>query len=159
MGVMTYEEWLDSIPPEFTDDPLWRMEVYRLAVFSSDLAWQDVSKMMKDRRTIKIADQLYRAVGSIGANISEGYSRRSDRDQARLYEYALGSAREARGWYRQGRHVLSEDVATHRIRLLTQIIRLLMRIIPARRGSKLREGEPSYAVDAGDLLSNPPIPT
>jgi len=159
MDVTTYEAWLDSVSSEFTDDPLWRMEVYRLGVFASDLAWHDVSKLMKDRCTLRIADQLYRAVGSIGANISEGYSRRSGRDQARFYEYALGSAREARGWYRQARHVLSENVTTHRIRLLTQIIRLLMKIIPAKRGSRLREGEASYTVDIGDLLNNPPMPT
>ena len=48
---MTYEEWLASVPVELTDDPLWRMEVYRLALFASDLAWYDVSKLVKDRRT------------------------------------------------------------------------------------------------------------
>lgn len=99
---MTYEEWLTSVPAEFTQDPLWRMEVYRLAVFAGDLAWRDVSRLAKDRRTVSLANQLFRAVGSTGANIAEGYSRRSGKDQARMYEYALGSAREARGWYRQG---------------------------------------------------------
>ena len=29
---MNYNDWLASIAPEFTDDPLWRMEVYRFAV-------------------------------------------------------------------------------------------------------------------------------
>ena len=96
---MTFDEWLASMPPELTQDPLWRMEVYRLAVFAGDLAWQDVSRLIKDRRTVRVADQLYRAVGSICANNAEGYSRRSGTDQARFYEYALGSAREARGWY------------------------------------------------------------
>jgi four helix bundle protein len=156
---MTYEEWLDSVPPEFTSDPLWRMEVYRLAVFASELAWHDVTKMVKDRRTVSLADQLYRAVGSIGANIAEGYSRRSGKDQARFYEYALGSAREARGWYRQGRHVVSESVATHRVKLLSQIARLLLTIIPAERGYKMKEGESSYDVGDADLLSDPPLPT
>jgi four helix bundle protein len=134
------------------------MEVYRLAVFTADLAWCDVSKLAKDRRMVGLADQLYRAVGSIGANIAEGYSRRSGRDQARFYEYALGSAREARGWYRQGRHVLSGAVATHRTQLLTQIIRLLLTIIPAERGYKLREEQAPYDVDTIALLDNPPMP-
>jgi four helix bundle protein len=156
---MNYEEWLDSVPPEFTSDPLWRMAVYRLAVFAGDLAWHDVTKMTKDRRTVSLADQLYRAVGSVGANIAEGYSRRSGRDQARFYEYALGSAREARGWYHQGRHVLSEDVTAHRIKLLAQIARLLLTIIPAERGYKLKEEEPSYDVDTTDLLGDSPLPT
>ena len=155
---MTYEEWLTSVPAEFTQDPLWRMEVYRLAVFAGDLAWRDVSRLAKDRRTVSLANQLFRAVGSTGANIAEGYSRRSGKDQARMYEYALGSAREARGWYRQGRHVLSEAVTTHRTKLLTQIIRLLLTIIPAERGHKLREEPTPYDVDATDLLDNPPMP-
>ncbi|MFN8404533.1 MAG: four helix bundle protein [Anaerolineales bacterium] len=38
----------------------------------------------------------YEAVGSVGANISEGYSRSSGKDRARFYEYALGPARESR---------------------------------------------------------------
>ena len=155
---MTYDEWLASVPPEFTQDPLWRMQVYRLAVFASDLAWQDVSKLIKDRRTVSLADQLFRAVGSTGANIAEGYGRRSGKDQARFYEYALGSAREARGWYRQGRYVLSEAVATHRISLLTQIARLLLTIIPAERGYKLREETTPYYTHFTDLLNNPPKP-
>jgi four helix bundle protein len=155
---MTYNEWLASVPPELTNDPLWRMEVYRLAVFAGDLAWHDVSKLVEDKRTISLSDQLYRAIGSVSANIAEGYSRRSGKDQARFYEYALGSAREARGWYYQGRHVLSEAVATHRIKLLTRIIRLLLTIIPAERGYKLKEEQASYDVDLIDLLDNIPMP-
>jgi len=155
---MTYNEWLASVPPELTNDPLWRMEVYRLAVFASDLAWHDVSKLAEDKRTVSLSDQLYRAIGSVSANIAEGYSRRSGKDQARFYEYALGSAREARGWYYQGRHVLSETVTTHRIKLLTQIIRLLLTIIPAERGYKLKEERASYDVDLTDLLNNIPMP-
>jgi len=155
---MTFDEWLASVPPELTQDPLWRMEVYRLAVFAGDLAWQDVSRLIKDRRTVRVADQLYRAVGSIGANIAEGYSRRSGKDQARFYKYALGSAREASGWYYQARHILSGAVATHRIKLLTQIARLLLTIIPAERGYKLREDPAHYDIDEDivELLDNPP---
>ena len=155
---MTYNEWLASVPPELTNDPLWRMEVYRLAVFAGDLAWHDVSKLAGDKRTVSLSDQLYRAIGSVGANFAEGYSRRSGKDQARFYEYALGSAREARGWYYQGRHILSEAVATHRIKLLTRIIRLLLTIIPAERGYKLKEEQASYDVDLTDLLDNIPMP-
>lgn len=153
---MTYEEWLSSVPEDLTNDPLWRMEVYRLAVFAADLAWHDTSTLAKDKRTVGLSDQLYRAVGSIGANIAEGYSRRSGKDQARFYEYALGSAREARGWYHQGRRVISETVATHRLKLLTGIIRLLLTIIPAERGYKLKEECVSYDVGLTDLLDNPP---
>jgi four helix bundle protein len=134
------------------------MKVYRLAVFACDLAWHDVSKLIRDKRTISLADQLYRAVGSISANIAEGYSRRSGKDQARFYEYSLGSAREARGWYYQSRHILSEAVATHRTKLLTQIVRLLLTVIPAERGCKMAEERAFYEANGTDLLDNPPMP-
>src|ERR1043165_2427044 len=123
---MTYKEWLQSVPECLTNDFLWRIEAYRFALFASDLAWSDVTKLGQDRRTLSLADQLYRAVGSIGANLAEGYSRRSGKDQARMHEYALGSAREARDWYYKGRHVLPDRVAAHRMDLLTSIIRLLL---------------------------------
>jgi len=155
---MTYEEWLATVPSELTNDPLWRMEVYRLAVFAADLAWHDVSKLAQDRRTLSLADQLYKAVGSIGANIAEGYSHRSGKDQARFYEYSLGSTREGRIWYYQARHILAETVATHRLKLLTKIARLLLTIIPAERGYKLAEDRAAYEASPEDLLDNPPLP-
>jgi four helix bundle protein len=155
---MTFEEWLASVPVEITDDALWRMEVYRLALFASDLAWHDVSRLVQDKRTISLSDQLYEAVGSISANIAEGYSRSSGKDEARFYEYSLGSAREARTWYFQGRHVLGATVTLHRIRLLTQIIRLLRTIMPAERRRKLAEERVTYGINIADLLDNPPMP-
>mgnify|MGYP001059410718 CR=1 FL=1 len=82
---MNYEEWLAAAPPELTKGPFWRMKVYRLGLFAGDLAWRDVSVLTQDRRTVSLADQLYRAVGSIGANIAEGYSRQSGKDQARTW--------------------------------------------------------------------------
>src|SRR5580698_9222512 len=141
---MTYDDWLKSVPTEISDDPLWRMEVYRFSLFAVDLAWHDVSKLIKDNRTISLADQLNRAVGSISANIAEGYSRQSGKDQARFYEYALGSARETRNWYYQARQILTETVSAHRIQLMTQVIRLLLSIIPSQRGSKLEEESVAY---------------
>jgi four helix bundle protein len=101
---------------------------------------------------------LFRAVGSVAANVAEGYSRRSGKDQARFYEYALGSAREARGWYYQGRHILPEAVSTHRRQLLTEIIRLLLTIVSATRGTKLKEEPAPYETGIQSLLDNPPMP-
>ncbi len=95
----TYKSWMDNIPSEITDDALWRMEVYRIALFMGDIAWADICKLAKDRKMLSVSDQQYRSVGSISANIAEGYSKASQKDQARFYEYSLGSAREARDWY------------------------------------------------------------
>jgi four helix bundle protein len=151
---MNYTEWLTTVPTEITGDPLWRMEVYRLALFVSDIAWPDACRLMRNHSTIGLSDQLYRATGSISANIAEGYRRQSGKDQARFYEYALGSARESRTWYHQGRHILAENVTLHRIKLLTSIIRLLLTIIPNERGYKLSEPREPYGVDPTDLLNN-----
>jgi len=92
-----------------------------------------VTKLVDDKRTVALADQLYRALGAISANIAEGYSRSSGRDRARFFEYARGSAREACDWYYKARHSLEEAVITHRLELLTEMIRLLIKTIPGER--------------------------
>ena len=155
---MKFGEWLEGVPEELTGDPLWRMEAYRLAVFAGDLAWSDVSRLVKDGRTRGLADQLFRAIGSVAANIAEGYSKSSHKDQARFYEYALGSAREARTWYYQGRRVLPEAVLAHRMDLLTQIIRLLLATVHSTRGRKLYEQPADYTASVSALVDDPPMP-
>ncbi|RMF35469.1 MAG: four helix bundle protein [Chloroflexi bacterium] len=120
------------------------MQAYRRALFLGDLGWRDVTRLMGDRRTRALADQLYRAVGSISANLAEGYSRGTGRDRARFYEYALGSARESRDWYFKARYVLGDEILEHRLTLLSEIIRLLLTMIPQQRGRLLREAEITY---------------
>lgn len=156
---MNYEEWLAGVPKSITNDPLWRNEVYRLALFLGDLAWHDVSKLVKDRRTRSLADQLYRASGSISANICEGYSRASRKDQARFYEYALGSARESRDWYFKARNVLGATVFKHRVKLLVQIIRQLLTMVPTYRNRRIEEDPVTYEFEPVDqLLNTVPLP-
>jgi four helix bundle protein len=155
--LMKYDEWLQAVPTELSEDPLWRNEAYRLAVFAGDIAWADVTKLAQDNRTRSLSDQLFRAVGSVGANIAEGYSRSSGKDEARVLEYALGSAREARNWYYQSRYLLTDTVALHRIRLLTHIIRLLLTMIPRERGRRMAEAQAGYEAIA-TLLDDPPMP-
>ena len=99
---MTYDDWEAGVPSEFKEDTLWRVEAYRLGLFLSDLAWQDVTRLVQDRRTWGIADQLYRAAGNVSSNVGEGYSRCTGKDRARFYEYALGSTRETRDLVLQG---------------------------------------------------------
>lgn len=96
---MNFVEWSETMPSEIRDDVLWTVKACQLAMFAADIAWPDATKLLGDQRTKDFSDQLYRAAGSLSANIGEGYSRRSGRDRARFYEYALGSAREARDWY------------------------------------------------------------
>ena len=149
---MNYAEWLKIVPEEIRGDPLWRQEAYRLALFAADLGWSDTTKLFRDGRTVKLAAQLLNAVGSVAANISEGYSRGHGKDRARFYEYALGSARESRTWYFDARHVLGDCVANHRVQLHTQIIRLLLSMLPGTRGFSLHEDSSPSAVMIEDDL-------
>jgi len=141
---MHYEEWERAVPRAITGDILWKVQVYRLGLFAADIGWSDVTTLAQDRRTQGLSSQLYQALGSISANIAEGYSRASGKDRARFYEYALGSAMEARDWYYKGRHVLDEQVIAHRIDLIAQIIRLLLVMIPDQRSHYLKEDSESY---------------
>jgi four helix bundle protein len=156
---MNFDEWLKAVPSEITDDALWQMTLYRQALFLGEVAWLDASTLMQDQRTLRVADQLYRAVGSISANIAEGYSKASGKDQARFYEYALGSAREARDWYYKSRHVLGEEIALHRMRLTVHIIRQLLKLVPEHRGRRLSEETADYEIHSVErLLANIPLP-
>jgi four helix bundle protein len=107
----------------------------------------DVTSLAQDRRTRALSDQLYRALSSTSANIAEGYSRGTGKDRARFYEYALGSARESRDWYYKGRHVLDDAVIEHRLSLQTQIIRLLLKMVPDQRQRAMREESSPYEVE------------
>ena len=156
---MNYDDWVKTLPPEITGDSLWKVEAYRLSLFLSEICWHDISKLIEDRRMRGLSDQLYRAVGSISANIAEGYSKSTGRDRARFYEYALGSARESRDWYYKAHHILSEEVLKHRMSLTTQIIRLLIRMVPQQRNSKgIREGQVPYEPSNTKDIENAPMP-
>ena len=71
-NVMNYAEWEKRVPDVIREDLLWKMKVYRLSLFLSDICWEDVSKLAKDTRTKSLSNQLYRSVGSIAANLEEG---------------------------------------------------------------------------------------
>ena len=142
-----YEEWEEGIPDAIRTDSLWRMRAYRLALFLGDLGRHDVTKLTQDRRTLALSDQLYRALGSISANLAEGYSRGTRKDRARFYEYALGSARESRDWYWKARHILGHTVVDHHLQLLTEIIRLLLTMVSQQHGRTLREERILYDAD------------
>jgi four helix bundle protein len=152
---MNFDEWARTVPKEITDDALWNVRAYRLALFAADIGWKDVTTLFSDRRTIALANQLYDAIGSIGANISEGYSRSSGKDRARFYEYSLGSARESRTWYFDGRHILRDSVANHRLRLMTELIRLLLTMVPDQRTKSFHEDVVPYVVHPGESREEP----
>ncbi len=132
-AMLTFDEWERSSVARMREDPVWRMQVYRRACYAVERAWPDAEALAARRTTRKIASQLFYAVGSVGGNVVEGYSRSTGRDRARFYEYALGSAREARHWYRSGAAVLHAERASAAIETLNKIIYLLLRMIPRER--------------------------
>ncbi|MFL5560725.1 MAG: four helix bundle protein [Gemmatimonadaceae bacterium] len=111
---------------------LARVSAYGLAVAVTEHAWDDASAMRKEPLLVEIAAQLLRSAGSIGANIAEGYSRRSARDRIRYYEYALGSAAETEAWYQSARRALPA-IFDERIARLTSVRRLLLTMIRNER--------------------------
>ena len=104
-----------------SDDPLSRMAAYRLARELLKECWPDCEKTKHDAATIKLSGQLYAAVGSIAANLAEGYSRSSGKDRARIFEYALGSVRESMTWYYAAEPVLGNNIVNERLDKLEQI--------------------------------------
>ncbi len=149
---MTYEEWVRDLPEEITGDSLWKMQAYRIALFCVDLGWSDSVKLAHNHSMIGLSDQLYRSLGSISANIAEGYSRGTSRDRAHFYEYALGSARESRTWYFLARRALGNNVISHRLSLVTYLIRSLLKIIPQQRGYRTRESPDVYKISQINMV-------
>lgn len=124
--------------PAIRGDSLWRMTAYRYATYLGDIAWFDATVLEKRLITRALGAQICRAVGSIAANIADGYGRGSGRDRVRLYEYALSSARESASWYHSARHALGDDLARTRLELLQRVCRLLLATIPAERGRVIK---------------------
>jgi four helix bundle protein len=155
---MTYKKWIQEVPKDIKEDAVWSLKAYNIALFMADLSWIDIKPII-NQKLFSLSDQLYRATGSISANITEGYSRKSLKEQARFYEIALGSAREAKDWYFKSRHILGKEIANHRIKILTKIIKLLLTMINERRKNhSVQETNIDYQNnDFNTLLTN--IPT
>ena len=125
MDWATYDEWLAQVPACIVEDPLWEFGTYRRALFFADLAWQDCEQLQRHSIGKYLVSQLINSAGSPSANIEEGYGRGFGKDYARFLRIALGSVREARGWYYKNRHALDPAVVEHRLNLATELIKNL----------------------------------
>ena len=136
---MRHEEWLAQVPDSLKKDPIWQFKAYPKALLLCDLAWEDADNLLKDVRGRRLAGQLIGSVGSISANIDEGFGRGIEGGEyVQFLRYALGSAREARSWYYKARKLLSAEVVQHRVALCDEVIALLVVTIKQRR-AKLRK--------------------
>ncbi len=114
------------------------MRAYRLARGLITDSRADAERLRHHRVTERVSGQLYAAIGSIAANLAEGYSRSSGRDRARLFEYALGSVRESMSWYQSAEPVLTAEIVSRRLDTLEEIRRLLLAVIPRERDRLIR---------------------
>jgi four helix bundle protein len=129
---------LADVTAQSRQDPLFRMAAYQLATEALAAAADDAIVLLRRSPGRAVADQLYRAVGSVGANIAEGYSRSSGRDRVRLFEYALGSARESLHWYRAAAPFLDPHRIEQQDERLSRVRRILLTAIPQERNRTIR---------------------
>ena len=123
----SFSEWVAGRDSSRTGDPLWSLQAYRLASYAIECHNFDRRTNGKFS-TATTVGQLTQAIGTIAANIAEGYSRATFPDQNRSYGYALGSAREAIEWYDSLRCELGA-LADARQATLIQVRRLLLTML------------------------------
>ena len=129
---------IPALAQQSARDPLSRMRAVQISRELLGDAWLDADKLRHHPVTEKVSGQLYAAIGSIEANLGEGYSRSSGRDRARIFEYALGSVRESMVWYRASAPLLADNLVDARLTKLEEIRRLLLAIIPRERTRKVQ---------------------
>ena len=69
------------------------LEIYRISIEISDLAWSYYQRLPKQFQ-FHIGNQFLDAVDSIGANIAEGFGRYHYRDSLKFYYNSRGSLYE-----------------------------------------------------------------
>ena len=122
--MLDFSEWAQRADEARTGDPLWSVQAYRLGLYAIECHTFDRRENTQLGKAAAL-DQLTRALGSIAANIAEGYSRSTLADRVRFYGYALGSTREAIAWYDTLRIELG-DLINDRQATLIQVRRLLL---------------------------------
>ena len=124
---MSFEEWVATVPERVKAEACWRFEAYPKTLYVYELAWDDCETLMRDGRGRAVAQQLIRSVGSISANLEEGYGRGvGGKEYLYFLRVAEGSARESKGWYFRGRQLLGPTVVEARQALLDEILALLV---------------------------------
>ena len=111
-------------------DPLDDLRFYQKALELWDLFWEDSKVLIRDIRVRKIAEQMTKSVGSISANIEEGYGRGyGNKEYTHFLKISRGSASESKGWYRRANRLLPKSVASARTKLLNEVIAMLTKSI------------------------------
>ena len=110
-------------------DRLDEIIFHKLSIELWDETWKDTEILMLDFRGKEIARQLIRSVGSISANIEEGYGRGFGKEYPHYLRISRGSARESKGWFLKSNYLLDSELISRRIEKLDNIIAMLTKSI------------------------------
>lgn len=120
----------------FTDLIVWQ-KAHALFL----LLVRDVEAFPKTRAAGIVADQLLRAVGSISANIAEGFGRRTGAEYVHYLVVARGSTTESANWFLKCRDLdyIPRQIAVEREVECREILKMLNAMI----GTLRRKAAPS----------------
>ena len=131
---LKFEDWEKTVPSYVKKDPLWESLYDRVALFLSDLVWDDCDILEKDYRARNNVAQIIRSSGSVSANMEEAYGRGvGTPDYIRIIKISLGEARETRGWYYRSRHALPTDLLEHRYKVCDHLIGLITSLLNSHK--------------------------
>ena len=116
----------------FTDLEVWRRSHQ---LFLDVLC--DFEHLPNTRAVAIVMDQVIRSIGSIGANIAEGFNR-SQRKYLSSLDIAGGEASETENWLYKARdaHFMDREVAVVRIRESIEIQKMINGLIRSISGSR-----------------------
>jgi len=96
---------------------------------------EDVDSFPNKRAAWIVADQILRSTGSISANISEGFGRKTRADYEHFLIIARGSITETQNWLITGKDLnyLSDEVFELRNNLCIECIKMINALIGSLR--------------------------
>lgn len=113
----------------FTDLEVWRRSHALFLAMVTDL-----EQLPRNRTAAALIDQLVRSLGSVGANIAEGFNRSRAKYLSSL-DIALGEANETENWLYKVRDIgyLPRESANSRIAECIEIAKMLNGLIRSIR--------------------------
>ena len=130
---MDVDEWVARAPRALVSEAIWKVRAFQIGAYIASTAACDALPFERHPRFAHVAPQPVRAAGSIAANIAEGYSRQSRRDRIKYFEYALGSAHDAKSWYTTAADAFDAAALEERLTYLARVTQLLLRMIQNER--------------------------
>jgi len=131
--------------------PIEETDVFKIFDKLSDEVWGFVMTWNPLAKDV-VGKQLLRSLDSVGANLVEGDGRYSDGEAIHFFEYARGSAREARFWLKKAekRGLVQSAIAKQVIDEVETGTKMLNSLISYRRKTKnqgvVREESAVYEV-------------